>query len=125
MNRIDSEFITHLYKILPVALSLLGATSSFLFYLFGSKLLVQLKMSYILARYYGQYFSLKHSACRDSKKNNIPWYTYPAIEYIDNLSLKNLKIFEYGCGFSSNYFLKKGCSVYSVEDSPLWFKRFN
>ena len=45
MNRVDSEFITHIYKILPVFLSLLGATSSFLFYLFGSKLLVQLKMS--------------------------------------------------------------------------------
>jgi len=45
MNRIDSEFITHIYKILPVALSLLGATSSFLLYLFGSKILVQLKMS--------------------------------------------------------------------------------
>jgi hypothetical protein len=45
MNRIDSEFITHIYKILPVVLSLLGATSSFLLYLLGSKLLVQLKMS--------------------------------------------------------------------------------
>jgi len=45
MNRVDSEFITHIYKILPVALSILGVTSSFLLYLFGSKLLVQLKMS--------------------------------------------------------------------------------
>jgi hypothetical protein len=45
MNRIDSEFITQIYKILPVILSLLGATSSFLLYLFGSEILVQLKMS--------------------------------------------------------------------------------
>jgi hypothetical protein len=45
MNRVDSEFITHIYKILPVILSLVGASSSFLLYLFGSKLLVQLKMS--------------------------------------------------------------------------------
>ena len=45
MNRVDSEFITHIYKILPVLLSLLGVTSSFFLYLFGSKLLVQLKMS--------------------------------------------------------------------------------
>ena len=45
MNWIDSGFMTHTYKILPVAISLLGATSSFLLYLFGSKLLVQLKMS--------------------------------------------------------------------------------
>ena len=45
MNRVDSEFIAHIYKILPVILSLLGALSSFLLYLFGSKMLVQLKMS--------------------------------------------------------------------------------
>ena len=45
MNRIDSGFITHIYKILPAVLSLLGVTSSFLLYSFGSKLLVQLKMS--------------------------------------------------------------------------------
>jgi hypothetical protein len=45
MNRIDSEFITHIYKILPVALSLFGATLSFLLYLFGSDILVYLKMS--------------------------------------------------------------------------------
>ena len=45
MNRIDSEFITHIYKVLPVILSLSGATASFLLYTFGSKFLVQLKVS--------------------------------------------------------------------------------
>jgi NADH-ubiquinone oxidoreductase chain 5 len=45
MNRVDSEFITHIFKILPVLLSLLGVTSSFLLYLFSSKLLVYLKIS--------------------------------------------------------------------------------
>ena len=45
MNRIDSEFIPHIYKILPVLLSFLGVTASFLLYLFGTKLLIQAKMS--------------------------------------------------------------------------------
>ena len=45
MNRIDSEFIDHIFKILPVCLSLLGCACSFLFYLTGSSLLVQLKFS--------------------------------------------------------------------------------
>lgn len=52
MNRVDSEFITHIFKILPVILSLLGVTSSFLLYLFSSKLLVQLKMSTIGKKFY-------------------------------------------------------------------------
>ena len=45
MNRVDSEFITHFYKTLPVILSLLGVTSSFLLYLTGSKILIKLKIS--------------------------------------------------------------------------------
>jgi uncharacterized protein YybS (DUF2232 family) len=45
MNRVDSEFITHFYKILPVALSLLGVITSFLLYLIGSTVLVRLKIS--------------------------------------------------------------------------------
>ena len=52
MNRVDSEFITHIYKILPVILSLLGATLSFLLYSFGSKLLVQLKLSVLGKKIY-------------------------------------------------------------------------
>jgi len=47
MNRIDAEFITHIFKILPVILSLLGSISAFLVYSFGRKLLVQLKISNI------------------------------------------------------------------------------
>ena len=41
----SQELITHIFKILPVILSLLGVTSSFLLYSFGRKLLAQLKMS--------------------------------------------------------------------------------
>ena len=52
MNRVDSEFITHIFKILPVVLSLLGATSSFLLYLFGNKLLVQIKISVLGKKIY-------------------------------------------------------------------------
>jgi len=49
MNMIDAEFIEHLYKVLPVILSLCGALSSFLLYTFGSRLLFQFKIS-ILGR---------------------------------------------------------------------------
>ena len=52
MNRVDSEFIFHIYKILPVILSLLGATLSFLLYSFGSGLLVQLKLSVLGKKIY-------------------------------------------------------------------------
>tara|TARA_B110000908_G_scaffold144350_1_gene173873 strand:- start:1201 stop:3213 length:2013 start_codon:yes stop_codon:yes gene_type:complete len=52
MNMIDAEFIDHTFKILPVALSLLGATTSFLLYTFSSKLLFQFKISFIGKKLY-------------------------------------------------------------------------
>jgi NADH-ubiquinone oxidoreductase chain 5 len=52
LNIIDAEFINHFYKLLPVILSLCGATSSFLLYTFSSKLLFQLKVSVIGKKVY-------------------------------------------------------------------------
>jgi NADH-ubiquinone oxidoreductase chain 5 len=52
MNRIDAEFIDHSFKILPVILSLTGATCSFLLYTFGSRLLFQTKISFLGKKIY-------------------------------------------------------------------------
>jgi len=52
MNMIDAEFIPHQFKVLPVIFSLLGATTSFLFYTFASKLLFQLKVSVLGKKVY-------------------------------------------------------------------------
>lgn len=53
----------------------------------------------------------------------IPWYTYPTIDFLNNLDLRNVDIFEYGSGNSSIYFLNKGALVTSVEDDLDWFKK--
>jgi len=45
MNLIDAEFIEYRYKILPVCLSLLGASSSFIMYTFNKEILFKLKTS--------------------------------------------------------------------------------
>ena len=47
MNMIDAEFIEHIYKILPVILSLCGVMSSFLLYTFASQFLFNFKTSII------------------------------------------------------------------------------
>ncbi len=70
MNRIDAEFIPHNFKILPVILSLCGASSSYLLYLFYQNSLFNLKVSFLgrklynflnkkwfFDRVYNQYFS--------------------------------------------------------------------
>nr|YP_010377279.1 NADH dehydrogenase subunit 5 [Odontella aurita]QYB22928.1 NADH dehydrogenase subunit 5 [Odontella aurita] len=52
MNTIDSEFIKHIFKILPVMLSLLGVFTSFFVYTFSNATLFQLKISYIGKKFY-------------------------------------------------------------------------
>ncbi len=52
MNMIDAEFIEHIYKILPVILSLCGALSSFLLYTFGTTFLFKFKFSFFGKKVY-------------------------------------------------------------------------
>lgn len=51
----------------------------------------------------------------------VPWYTYPAIEYLDTINLESLRVFEYGSGNSSLYFARRGAKVDSVEHDSGWF----
>jgi len=52
LNIIDAEFASQIFKILPVCLSLTGASSAFLFYTFYSKDLYLLKTSFIGRKLY-------------------------------------------------------------------------
>jgi hypothetical protein len=76
-----------------------------------------------LSRAYGQWSSIRDWDCKDSDGNPIPWYTYPAIEYLNHLDLSGLDVFEFGSGNSTLWWAKKAKSVFSVEDDPLWFAR--
>lgn len=51
-----------------------------------------------LAKYYGQYNSLKKNESVYANNNPLPWITYPAIEYLGNLDFSKEKIFEVGSG---------------------------
>jgi len=75
----------------------------------------------ILAIDYGQYKTIRDGVCIDKNGNPIPWFTYPAIEYLNNLDLSDLKVFEYGSGFSTLYWSKRCKYVVSVEHDEEWF----
>jgi hypothetical protein len=61
---------------------------------------------------------LKLSVAADGSA--LPWYTYPAIEYCNQLDANGLKVFEYGCGNSSLYWARKGAHIWCVEHDPAW-----
>ena len=76
-----------------------------------------------LAKYYGQYNSIKKNESVDANNNPLPWITYPAIEYLGNLDFSKEKIFEVGSGNSTIWFSKRANKIISLEEDEAWFKK--
>ncbi|MBF0450625.1 MAG: group 1 glycosyl transferase [Candidatus Magnetomorum sp.] len=65
--------------------------------------------------------SLIHNKPINQHSMAIPWYTYPAIEFIETKIKENFNIFEYGTGQSTFWWADRVNFVYSVEHDPAWF----
>lgn len=75
----------------------------------------------ILSSTYGQYKSIKKWESIDGEGNKIPWYTYPTIEYLNNINFKDKRILKYGSGNSSAYWAERSLDVISVEHDEEWY----
>jgi hypothetical protein len=75
----------------------------------------------IFLNQYGNEISFKTKTVIDAKSNPIPWFTYPAIEYLNQLNLKDYSVFEWGAGNSSLYFGNNARIVNSVEHNKEWY----
>lgn len=73
-------------------------------------------------------FAIEHTidnkVCVDKEGHPIPWYTYPAIEYLSQFDFSDKKIFEFGCGNSSLFWAARAQKVVSIEDNPQWFSKW-
>jgi hypothetical protein len=74
---------------------------------------------------YGHYQSVRLGKPVDALLNPIPWYTYPAIEYLKQFDFRDKFIFEYGSGNSSLFWASLAKNVTSVEINPEWFQIIN
>jgi len=74
----------------------------------------------IVANDYGFINSVKSNKPVDKNHNPIPLYTYPAIEYLNQFDFSNKKIFEFGSGNSTLYWLENGANVTSAEHNQSW-----
>lgn len=81
----------------------------------------QLRNFKILGFGYGQLASIWKQKSEFSDGEEIPWYTYPAIEYLSHLDLSGLRVFEYGSGNSTIWWGRRSNFVQAVEDNSLWF----
>lgn len=53
---------------------------------------------------------------------NQPWLVFDAIDFLDKMDLQRKKIFEYGSGGSTLYWLSRGSIVISIEHNNTWYK---
>ena len=51
----------------------------------------------------------------------IPWYTYPAIEFVEPRVRADFRVFEYGSGWSTAWWAQRVESVFAVEHDAKWF----
>ena len=65
----------------------------------------------------------RESVDRDGEP--LPWYTYPAIEYLRQLDLSSARVFEWGAGGSSLFWSSRCREVISVERNPQWYEKIS
>ena len=82
-----------------------------------------LKSAKILEFDYGHFITARRRSCVDRNGNPIPWYTYPAIEYLIQLDYTDKTVFEYGSGNSTLFWAERARKVVSVEDNHHWYSR--
>jgi hypothetical protein len=56
----------------------------------------------------------------DKNGNPIPWYTYPAVDFLNEVLNKKISVFEYGCGGSTKWLADRVGSITAVEDNQTW-----
>jgi hypothetical protein len=83
--------------------------------------LKQLSVLRLLAKEYGQYGSMKHEMSVGKDGQPVPWYSYPATEFLSCLDLSAASVFEYGSGNSSRWWLARCSKLVAVENDRSWF----
>ncbi|TAV04249.1 FkbM family methyltransferase [Rhizobium ruizarguesonis] len=72
-------------------------------------------------RYFPRWIQSKESG-KGSLADELPWMAYPAIDYLSSFLEKSHKVFEYGAGGSSVYFIRRVAELISVEHDERWFE---
>lgn len=75
----------------------------------------------ILRNAYGFYRSTEQGVAQDENGQYLPLYTYPAIEYLYQFDYSDKRIFEYGAGASTMFWMERAAQVVSVENNPEWY----
>lgn len=83
--------------------------------------LAEVKVYRLLSESFGHYRSIIEQRPVDAHGDDIPWYCYPAIEFLDDLDWNGLRVLEYGSGNSSAFYSLRGALVTAIEHDEAWY----
>lgn len=75
----------------------------------------------ILNRGYGYQKTFALKQCIDKNNQPIPWYTYPALDYLRQLDMRDKVVFEFGSGNSTLFWASVAHKVIAVESDNAWY----
>ncbi len=76
-----------------------------------------------LLKDYGWWNAFKLKKCIDRNGDPIPWFSYPAIDFLSELNFSEKTVFEYGSGFSTLFWGAHAKSVIAVENNIAWLEK--
>lgn len=78
---------------------------------------------HIFEHVYGYRRSMEEGRPVDAGGNPLPLYTYPAIEYLRQLDFSRRRVFEFGAGASTFFWMTRAKEVVSLESNPEWYQK--
>ena len=73
-----------------------------------------------LSRTLGQFRSMATETAVDGRGRALPWFTYPAIEYLSQFDYAAKTVFEFGAGNSTVFWSERAQRVTAVENDAGW-----
>lgn len=61
----------------------------------------------------------------DAQGKPIPWYTYPAVRFLEECTPKDASVFEFGMGNSTLWWSEHAKTVLACEHDRIWFDRMS
>jgi hypothetical protein len=53
----------------------------------------------------------------------LPWFTFPAIAFLETLDVSDLNVLEWGSGHSTLWWASRAATVLSIEHDQSWYDR--
>lgn len=75
-----------------------------------------------LDKKYGYVHAKKSQKPVNANGEPLPWFTYPAIEYLAQFDLSSKLVFEWGSGNSSLFFAERCKQITSIESDNEWYE---